>query len=103
MNIQFKRHHDESSPVRSHPVRAAHEMSIFPLDAINQSARLTRRSHSPRSRDLIKSVRQCKTAAAEREVIAKEAAALRKAFKEQDGHYRHRNVAKVRMHGGATR
>ena len=41
-------------------------------------------------RDLIKQVRQCKTAAEERNVIAKESAALRQAFKEQDGTYRHR-------------
>jgi AP-1 complex subunit gamma-1 len=37
-------------------------------------------------------VRQCKTAAEERDVIAKESAALRQAFKEQDGTYRHRLV-----------
>lgn len=42
------------------------------------------------SRDLIKQVRQCKTAQEERDVISKEAAALRQAFKEQDGTYRHR-------------
>lgn len=42
--------------------------------------------------DLIRSVRQCKTAQEERNVIAKESAALRKAFKEQDGRYRHRYV-----------
>ncbi|KAI7839019.1 hypothetical protein COHA_007161 [Chlorella ohadii] len=48
-----------------------------------------------RLRDLIKQVRQCKTAAEERDVIAKESAALRQAFKEQDGTYRHRNVAKL--------
>lgn len=40
--------------------------------------------------ELIRSVRQCKTAQEERNVIAKESAALRKAFKEQDGRYRHR-------------
>jgi hypothetical protein len=44
-------------------------------------------------RDLIKQVRQCKTAAEERDVIAKESAALRQAFKEQDGTYRHRQAA----------
>lgn len=43
-------------------------------------------------RDLIKQVRQCKTAAEERDVVAKESAALRQAFKEQDGTYRHRCV-----------
>lgn len=46
-------------------------------------------------RDLIRSVRQAKTAAQERDVIAKESAALRGAFKEQDTIYRHRNVAKL--------
>lgn len=44
----------------------------------------------PSCRDLIKQVRQCKTAAEERNVVAKESAALRQAFKEQDGTYRHR-------------
>ena len=43
-----------------------------------------------RLRALIRQVRQCKTAQQERDVIAKEAAALRQAFKEQDGTYRHR-------------
>lgn len=46
-------------------------------------------------RELIRSVRQCKTAAEERNVVAKESAALRNAFKEQDTVYRHRNVAKL--------
>jgi len=50
---------------------------------------------SIRLRELIKSVRQCKTAADERNVIAKESAALRNAFREQDSTYRHRNVAKL--------
>jgi Adaptin N terminal region len=46
-------------------------------------------------RDLIRAVRQCKTAAEERTVVAKESAALRNAFKDQDTSYRHRNVAKL--------
>ena len=46
-------------------------------------------------RDLIRAVRACKTAAEERDVIAKESAALREAFKDQDARYRHRNVAKL--------
>ncbi len=46
-------------------------------------------------RDLIRQVRQCKTAAEERTVIAKESAALRNAFRNQDNLYRHRNVAKL--------
>lgn len=40
-------------------------------------------------------MRQCKTAQQERDVIAKESAALRQAFKDQDVTYRHRNVAKL--------
>mmetsp|Transcript_5047 Transcript_5047/g.14511 ORF Transcript_5047/g.14511 Transcript_5047/m.14511 type:complete len:886 (-) Transcript_5047:647-3304(-) len=50
---------------------------------------------SIRLRDLIRAVRQCKTAAEERTVISKESAALRNAFKNQDTSYRHRNVAKL--------
>ncbi len=50
---------------------------------------------SQRLRDLIKAVRQCKTAAEERNVVAKESALLRNAFKEQDSTHRHRNVAKL--------
>ena len=46
-------------------------------------------------RDLIRAVRACKTAAEERSVIAKESAALRQAFRDQDTLYRHRNVAKL--------
>lgn len=40
-------------------------------------------------------MRACKTAAEERDVIAKESAALREAFREQDARYRHRNIAKL--------
>ena len=40
-------------------------------------------------------MRACKTAAEERDVIAKESAALREAFREQDPRLRHRNVAKL--------
>lgn len=46
-------------------------------------------------RELIRAVRACKTAAEERSVVAKESAALRQAFREQDTLYRHRNVAKL--------
>jgi AP-1 complex subunit gamma-1 len=46
-------------------------------------------------RDLIKAVRNCKTAADERSVIAKECAAIRAAFREEDAETRHRNVAKL--------
>lgn len=53
----------------------------------------------PSCRDLIKQVRQCKTAAEERDVVAKESAALRQAFKEQDGTYRHRWGAQLTSRG----
>lgn len=46
-------------------------------------------------RDLIRNVRACKTAAEERAVIAKESALIRTSFKNQDGQYRHRNIAKL--------
>ena len=47
------------------------------------------------SRELIRAVRACKTLAEERETIAKECAAIRTAFKDEDNPYRHRNVAKL--------
>lgn len=46
-------------------------------------------------RDLIRSVRACKTAAEERAVITKECALIRTAIKEEDDQVRHRNVAKL--------
>ncbi|CAD7973183.1 unnamed protein product [Amoebophrya sp. A25] len=46
-------------------------------------------------RELIRNIRGCKTAAEERAVIAKECAAIRTAFREEDSNYRHRNVAKL--------
>eukprot|EP01102_Stenamoeba_stenopodia_P014333 TRINITY_DN4746_c0_g1_i1.p1 TRINITY_DN4746_c0_g1~~TRINITY_DN4746_c0_g1_i1.p1 ORF type:complete len:852 (+),score=182.64 TRINITY_DN4746_c0_g1_i1:70-2556(+) len=48
-----------------------------------------------RLRDLIKTVRTCKTAAEERATIAKECAAIRTAIKEENTEYRQRNVAKL--------
>eukprot|EP00271_Cylindrocystis_brebissonii_P016401 TRINITY_DN3990_c1_g1_i1.p1 TRINITY_DN3990_c1_g1~~TRINITY_DN3990_c1_g1_i1.p1 ORF type:complete len:916 (+),score=200.04 TRINITY_DN3990_c1_g1_i1:218-2965(+) len=48
-----------------------------------------------RLRDMIRAVRACKTAAEERGVIAKECAALRNSFKDNEQDYRHRNVAKL--------
>ncbi|KAL3934639.1 MAG: hypothetical protein SGBAC_009687 [Bacillariaceae sp.] len=48
-----------------------------------------------RLRDLIRKVRACKTAAEERAVIAKESAMIRTAIREEQEHYRHRNVAKL--------
>lgn len=49
---------------------------------------------STRLRELIREVRNCKTAAEERSVIAKECAAIRTALKEQHP-YRARNAAKL--------
>ncbi|CAD2100383.1 AP-1 complex subunit gamma, putative [Plasmodium vinckei brucechwatti] len=46
-------------------------------------------------RELIRNIRNCKTAAEERSVVAKECALIRTAFKEEDNIYRHRNVAKL--------
>jgi AP-1 complex subunit gamma-1 len=46
-------------------------------------------------RDLIRKVRACKTAGEERAVIAKESAMIRTAIREEQVHYRHRNVAKL--------
>ena len=47
-------------------------------------------------RDLLKQVRDCKTAAEERAIITKESALIRTAFKSEDyPEYRHRNVAKL--------
>lgn len=40
-------------------------------------------------------MRQSKTAAEERNAITKESAALREAFKNQQTHHQHRNVAKL--------
>ena len=50
---------------------------------------------SMKLRELIRSVRACKTAAEERAVIAKESAHIRTSFKEKDNPYSHRNVAKL--------
>lgn len=46
-------------------------------------------------RDLIRSVRACKTAAEERAVISKECALIRTAIKEEHEQFRQRNVAKL--------
>jgi hypothetical protein len=50
---------------------------------------------SMKLRDLIRKVRACKTAAEERAVIAKESAMIRTAIREEQVHFRHRNVAKL--------
>ena len=50
---------------------------------------------SMKLRDLIRKVRACKTAAEERAVVAKESAMIRTAIREEQTHFRHRNVAKL--------
>lgn len=50
---------------------------------------------SKRLRELIKEVRQCKTASDERKVISKECAIIRTSFKEEENQYRKRNIAKL--------
>ncbi|CAI9092868.1 OLC1v1028213C3 [Oldenlandia corymbosa var. corymbosa] len=52
-------------------------------------------SSGTRLRDMIRSIRACKTAAEERAVIRKECAAIRAAISENDQDYRHRNLAKL--------
>jgi AP-1 complex subunit gamma-1 len=50
---------------------------------------------STRLRDMIKTIRQCKTAAEEREEIAKECALIRSAIRDDDADNRPRNLAKL--------
>jgi AP-1 complex subunit gamma-1 len=50
---------------------------------------------TPRLKDLIKSIRACKTAAEERAVIAKESAFIRTSFKEENTETRYINVQKL--------
>ncbi|KMZ65480.1 AP-1 complex subunit gamma-2 [Zostera marina] len=52
-------------------------------------------SSGTRLRDMIRSIRACKTAAEERAVVRKECAAIRAAVSENDSDYRHRNLAKL--------
>ncbi|KAJ4711141.1 AP-1 complex subunit gamma [Melia azedarach] len=52
-------------------------------------------SSGTRLRDMIRSIRACKTAAEERAVVRKECAAIRAAINENDHDYRHRNLAKL--------
>uniref|UniRef100_A0A7N0UKA1 AP-1 complex subunit gamma n=1 Tax=Kalanchoe fedtschenkoi TaxID=63787 RepID=A0A7N0UKA1_KALFE len=52
-------------------------------------------SSGTRLRDMIRSIRACKTAAEERAVVRKECAAIRAAINENDPDYRHRNLAKL--------
>ena len=46
-------------------------------------------------RDMIRSIRACKTAAEERAVVRKECASIRAAVSDNDNDYRHRNMAKL--------
>lgn len=46
-------------------------------------------------REVIKQIRQCKTAAEERGVVYKESALIRNAFKEKECEHRNRNIAKL--------
>ena len=48
-----------------------------------------------RVRDLIRAIRTCKTAQDERDLITKECAYIRTAFKEEDNDARCRNVSKL--------
>jgi AP-1 complex subunit gamma-1 len=52
-------------------------------------------SSGTRLRDMIRSIRACKTAAEERGVVRKECAAIRAAISDNDQDYRHRNLAKL--------
>ncbi|KAJ8773799.1 hypothetical protein K2173_008262 [Erythroxylum novogranatense] len=52
-------------------------------------------SSGTRLRDMIRSIRACKTAAEERAVVRKECAAIRASINENDSDYRHRNLAKL--------
>ncbi|CAN7077986.1 unnamed protein product [Brassica oleracea var. botrytis] len=52
-------------------------------------------SSSTRLRDMIRSIRACKTAAEERGVVRKECADIRASINENDPHDRHRNLAKL--------
>ncbi|KAJ3677487.1 hypothetical protein LUZ60_003211 [Juncus effusus] len=52
-------------------------------------------SSGTRLRDMIRSIRACKTAAEERAVVRKECAAIRTSISENETDYRHRNLAKL--------
>ncbi|GMP82856.1 hypothetical protein CsSME_00036984 [Camellia sinensis var. sinensis] len=54
----------------------------------------TRERHPP-NRDMIRAIRDCKTAAGERAVVRKECAAIRAAVDDNDQDYSHRNIAKL--------
>ena len=76
--------------------RRKYSRSYGPLVLILfESPRIVSFKMSMKLRDLIRKVRACKTAAEERAVIAKESAMIRTAIREEQEHYRHRNVAKL--------
>lgn len=50
---------------------------------------------SIRTLDFIRKIRNCKTAAEERDVISKESALIRTSFKNDESEYRARNISKV--------
>ncbi|WOL06544.1 AP-1 complex subunit gamma-2-like isoform X1 [Canna indica] len=54
-----------------------------------------RKKRRERTRDIIRAVRACKTAAQERAVVRKECAAIRSSIGENDQFFRHRNLAKL--------
>ncbi|KAF8733084.1 hypothetical protein HU200_015448 [Digitaria exilis] len=63
--------------------------------AINPFSSGTRLRAFVYRRDMIRSIRACKTAAEERAVVRRECAAIRAAISEGDQDYRHRNMAKL--------
>jgi len=87
--------HREKPVVTGNKQRTAQKLSIaqtFPKGSRRQA---TAYKMSLKLRDLIRKVRACKTAAEERAVIAKESAMIRTAIREEQEHFRHRNVAKL--------
>ena len=73
----------------------SHIVCIINLSSFEDTIRDRESTMSLKLRDLIRKVRACKTAAEERAVIAKESAMIRTAIREEQEHYRHRNVAKL--------
>ncbi|KAH9270457.1 hypothetical protein BSLG_001245 [Batrachochytrium salamandrivorans] len=65
------------------------------MEQLNHFAKMIPKLGITRLKDLIKSIRACKTAADERAVIAKESANIRTAFKEENNDTRYINVGKL--------
>ncbi|KAK5670787.1 hypothetical protein BDV3_005021 [Batrachochytrium dendrobatidis] len=65
------------------------------MEQLNNFAKMIPKLGITRLKDLIKSIRACKTAAEERAVIAKESANIRTAFKEENNETRYINVGKL--------